>query len=482
MTDYRSVFDEFREFTLSNVPDGAEALALARITGSGEGLRAVFVARDGQRLAQAERALGFAAPGLATLEFPAWDCLPYDRVSPTPAVVARRMTTLSRLVRPTEGPGFVLLTTANALVQRVVPHAVVGAQIWGAAQGNRVDMAALTGWLEDNGFSRVSTVRDTGEYAVRGGIVDLFAPGTDLPVRLDFFGDTLDSIRSFDPETQRSVGQLRRLDLVPMSEVVLTPATIKRFRQNYLSLFGGATRDDPLYESISEGRRYAGVEHWLPLFHDGLETLFHYCGDAPLVLDPLADESIDERLKTVRDHFEARAEALKIGNTGGAPYKPVEPTSLYLAPGEIAAALASRDVVRLTPFSVPDAGRKIVDFGGKQGRSFAAERAGGDVNVFDALVTHFREVRERGKRVLLACWTEGSRDRLAQVLADHGVQKAERVETLEAALALPTHILGLVVLGLETGFETDRIVIVGEQDVLGDAWCAVRGARRPRTR
>jgi len=481
LSDLRALFDEFRDVTLAAVPDGAEALALAELLGDGGGLRAVFVARDGQHLAQVERVLAFARPDLETLEFPGWDCLPYDRVSPTPAVVARRMTTLARLAEGGKGGAFVLLTTTNALVQRVVPRAVVEGAVWGAAQSNRVDMARLAGWLEDNGFVRVSTVRDTGEYAVRGGIVDLFAPGTDLPVRLDFFGDTLESIRSFDPETQRTVAQLKRLDLVPMSEVTLTPASIKSFRQGYLSRFGGATRDDPLYEAISEGRRYAGVEHWLPLFHDGLETLFHYTGDAPLVLDPLVEDAVAERLKTVADHYEARREALSHGQSGVAPYKPVAPAELYLGSDEIQAGLASRDTVRLTPFSVPEAGtRKVVDFGGKVGRSFAAERATGDVNVFDALVAHFRAVRESGRRSLLACWSEGSRERLTQVLGDHGVQKTEIVETLAAAKALPTHVLGLAVLGIETGFETKDLVVIGEQDVLGDRM--VRGARRKKAK
>ncbi|MBH0239733.1 transcription-repair coupling factor [Methylobrevis sp. L22] len=456
-------------------------MALARLLGSGGGLRAVFVARDGERLAQTARVLAFAAPGMEVVEFPAWDCLPYDRVSPTPALVARRMTTLSRLAAMQEGEKpFVLLTTSNALVQRVVPRSIAAAQGLSAAPGNRVDMGRLTGWLEDNGFARVSTVRDTGEYAVRGGIVDLFAPGTDAPLRLDFFGDTLESIRSFDPESQRTIGQLRRVDLVPMSEVTLTPASIKHFRQAYITRFGGATRDDPLYEAVSEGRRYAGVEHWLPLFHDGLETLFHYTAGAPYVLDPLAEEAMGERLTTVRDHYEARAEALRSGQTGAAPYKPVDPAGLYLGPDEIKAVFAAREVARLTPFQVPDTGTMILDFGGKQGRSFAAERATGDVNVFDALVKHFREVRDRGKRIVLACWSEGSRERLAQVIADHGVQKADPVATLDAALALPTHVLGLAVLGIESGFETDQVVIVGEQDVLGDR--LVRGARRKKAK
>lgn len=280
-TPLSSLLSDFSAITVAAVPDGAEALALAELVRSEKrkGLDAVYIARDGQRLQQLQRALAFFAPEVGVLEFPGWDCLPYDRVSPTPAVVARRMTTLSELaahagdIRP-----FVLLTTVNALVQRVVPPSMVSGQVMTLAPGNIADMGKLTAWLEDAGFSRSSTVRDTGEYAVRGGILDLYAPGTEAPVRLDFFGDQLESIRTFDPESQRSTGQLKRLDLVPMSEVQITPASIKRFRQGYVAAFGAATSGDPMYEAVSEGRRYAGIEHWLPLFHERLGTLFDYTG------------------------------------------------------------------------------------------------------------------------------------------------------------------------------------------------------------
>ncbi len=132
------------------------------------------------------------------------------------------------------------------------------------------------GWLEHNGYNRTSTVRESGEYAVRGGILDLFPAGLDQPVRLDFFGDTLESIRTFDAESQRTLMDMRGLDLMPVSEFQLTTETIRRFRMGYVAAFGAPRRDDALYEAVSEGRRYPGMEHWLPLFHDKMETLFDY--------------------------------------------------------------------------------------------------------------------------------------------------------------------------------------------------------------
>src|SRR5580704_1071957 len=209
-----------RPLTLAGVADGAEGLVvadLARSIAAGKSPPAISIAvvcRDGSRMAMLSRALGFFAPDIEVLEFPAWDCLPYDRVSPHAAVVAQRMMTLARLarVRGREHPS-VLLTTVNAALQRVPARDLIAKQSLSAAPGNLLPMAGITQWLDLNGFNRAATVREAGDYAVRGGIVDLFAPGMDAPVRLDFFGDTLESIRSFDPESQRTNADLRALDL-----------------------------------------------------------------------------------------------------------------------------------------------------------------------------------------------------------------------------------------------------------------------------
>ena len=236
-----------RVLTLAGIADGAEGLVLAdlaRAIASGAKPPAISIAvvcRDGPRMATLARALAFFAPDIEVLEFPAWDCLPYDRVSPHAAVVAQRMMTLARLARVQgrEHPA-VLLTTVNAALQRVPARELIAKQSLSAAPGNILPMAGIISWLDLNGFNRAATVREAGDYAVRGGIVDLFAPGMDEPVRLDFFGDTLESIRSFDPETQRTNADLRALDLVPMAEFQLTSDTIRLFRTGYVAAFGAA--------------------------------------------------------------------------------------------------------------------------------------------------------------------------------------------------------------------------------------------------
>ena len=462
--------------TISEVADGAEALALAEIArarfkaGVDAPALAVFVARDGQRQQAVEVALSFFAPEVEVLSLPAWDCQPYDRASPNAPVVARRMTTLSRLVRSRGGDRpRVVVTSINAVLQRLPPVSWVSVESLSVAPGNAVDIADLSRWLEINGFTRAGTVRDVGEYAVRGGIVDLYPPGPMGAIRLDLFGDVLETIKGFDPETQRSTHPVRALDLVPMTEFQLTSEAIRRFRQSYVATFGAPQRGDALYEAISEGRRFPGMEHWLPMFHSQLDTIADYVPGAVLLMDSQVAASASERLKQIADYQDARKTALESGKAQGTPYRPLPANALYLAPSEWAALNDAATSVHLTPFALPDGGaRWVVPMGAKAGHSFAAERADDKANVFDAVVAHVRALQKLGKRTIIASFTDGARQRTAGVLDDHGLKNAKPARSLREALEFNLNETALAVVGLEQGFETATYAVISEQDILGE--------------
>src|SRR4051812_43670591 len=463
-----------RPLTLAGVADGAEGLVvsdLARAVAARTNAPAtsvLVVCRDGPRMAALARALGFFAPDLIVEQFPAWDCLPYDRVSPHAGFVAQRMTALSRLAR-VQGRSrpSLLLTTVNAILQRVPARDFVARQALSVAPGNLLAMDNITGWLELNGFVRASTVREPGDYALRGGIIDLYPPGMAEPVRLDFFGDTLETIRSFHPESQRTTDQLRALDLVPVAGFQLTTEAIRRFRTGYVEAFGAPVPDDLLYHAVSEGRRHPGMEHWLPLFHDRLDTLLDYVPGSPIVLEPLAEDAVRERLAQIKDYYDARQHALTQRGSGP-PYKPLPPDRLYLSEAECRDRLGSVASALLTPFSVPEGQGPVIDAGTKQGRNFAAERAEPGGNVFEAVTKHVAALHASGKRVIIALWSEGARERMSHVLADHALANLTPVGSWRETLALPKSQVALAVLGLESGFETVGASVIGEQDILGD--------------
>jgi len=443
--------------TLGGVPEGYDAVVLADMARRSTG-GIIHVARDDARMAILAEALGFFAPDLEVVAFPAWDCLPYDRVSPNPVILGQRVAALARLAAATPP---IVLTTINAIWQRTLSKDAVAQVIFEAAVGGRVDLDGLLGFLARAGYVRVSTVTEPGDFAVRGGIVDLFPPGEEHPLRFDLFGSTLESIRQFDALSQRTIGALERIALRPAGEIWLDPVSIGRFRAGYLAAFGAAQGGDPLYAAICEGRRHLGMEHWLPLFHDRLGTLFDFMPKAAITFDRQVEEARVERRKTIADYFEARRSAPKDGE---ASYKPLPPESLYLGDGEWARLVAGRAAVDFSPFQSPGQ----ADAGARAGRDFAPERAIPNVNLFDAFSAHAQALMGQGRRVVFACASPGSRERLASVMRDHGIGASLNVEHWLDIERLPPNEVGLAVLGIEHGFETEAVGLVTEQDLLGD--------------
>jgi transcription-repair coupling factor (superfamily II helicase) len=478
--DFGPLFKKPGRLLLTRVPSGMTAMVLADVACRAAPRRHLHIVRDDQRLASLAEALNYFAPDVALLRFPAWDCLPYDRVPPVAEIVSQRLATLADLTERQESSFPVLIiTTVNAVMQRVPPRSVLnGAQLT-VKPGNIVPTAQILAFLSANGFNRTGTVVDPGDFAVRGGIIDLFPPGADQPIRLDYFGDTLESIRTFDPQSQRTTGQLHALNLRPASEVLLNEQTVARFRIRYAAQFGGVDLDDPLYEAITAGRRYQGMEHWLPLFYDRLETLFDYIGESVVSLDHLADEAVPSRLEQIGEYYRARQEALESGSYGTVPYKPLPPDSLYLDAPEWRELLNQRPVLALTPFDLPgssDRAAEAVD--GLPGRNFAPERSAPGTNVYEAVKAHIDVLRHAGKRVAIAAWTDGAAERLQTILSDHGLGPIAFAPAWADVMARPRDVVSTIVLGLDSGFETSDLAVIAEQDILGDR--LVRRAKKSR--
>ncbi|MEO1252983.1 MAG: transcription-repair coupling factor [Pseudomonadota bacterium] len=460
-------------------PEGADAMALADAARA-RGDVVAHIARDGARAAAMAQGLRFFAPDIPVIEFPAWDCLPYDRVSPSPAASSQRMAALATIAAHRRNGAMIVTTSINAALQRTPPRTVIDAASRALTPSGSVDMDALTRYLAVNGYAQASTVREAGEYAVRGGLIDVFPPGADEPVRLDFFGDELETIRAFDPETQRTTRQLHRFDLNAASELLLSDETIARFRAGYVRQFGAAN-DDPLYEAISAGRMHAGAEHWLPLFYKELETLFDFLGDGLVFTDHLGDEAVGERLKTIDDHYSARSEdaaapRMRASEFAAPAYKPLAPGALYVEEDEWRALLDGAAHRPLSPFA-PQSNERCYNVGAKVGRNFAAERAGDKVNVFDAVAAHVKDATRSGRKAIIACWSEGSADRMRTVLQDHKLDEITHATSFNALKSERGPFFSAV-LGLEQGFETADFVFLSEQDILGDR--LVRKSRRKR--
>ncbi len=462
-----------RRVTVGGAPEGFDAsLVLREVERAGGPV--IHVARDDKRLSNMREALRFFAPDMPVLTFPAWDCLPYDRVSPNADVAAARMGTLAALSGGAPSR-FVLLTTLNAAMQRVPSREVVAQSAFSARVGERIDEGALRDFLVRMGFAQAPSVTEPGDYAIRGGIIDIYPPGHGGPIRLDLFGDTLDGARRFDPVSQRTTETLDRVDLAPVSEVILDEASITRFRQNYRAEFGAAGRDDPLYEAVSAGRKHHGMEHWLPLFHARLDTLFDHMPGAPVCLDDQTEAARAARWDSIADQYDARREAMDAKGRLDSVYKPCPPDQLYLDEAGWTTALSDRRAVQFHP--LPQAsGPATVDAGGRIGRNFSPERQQTGVNLFSALRDHVQACRS-DSAVVIASYSEGARDRLAGLLADEGLADAQPVSSARDIPDAPGGVY-LAVWSLEHGFTGAGLTVVSEQDVLGDR--LIRAPKRKR--
>ncbi|UWQ98000.1 transcription-repair coupling factor [Rhodobacteraceae bacterium S2214] len=457
--------------TIAGAPEGFDAqLILQEISKSGGPV--VHIARDDKRLAAMEAALRFFAPDMPVFTFPAWDCLPYDRVSPNADISAARMATLAALSHGMPAK-YVLLTSLNAAAQRVPPRSLLREAAFKATVGDRIDEKGLRAFLVRMGFTQAPTVMEAGDYAVRGGIIDIFPPGQSGPIRLDMFGDVLDGARRFDPASQRTTEKLKEIELAPVSEVILDDAAITRFRQNYRIEFGAAGTDDPLYEAVSAGRKHAGIEHWLGFFNDDLETIFDYTGSASITLDDQLTPSRIARWDSIVDQYETRMHALSQKGRVDTVYKPAPPALLYLDDAAWSAGVADKRVVQFAP--LPQAtGMGVVDAGGRIGRNFAPERQSETINLFSALADHIKAKMVDGP-VVIASYSEGARERLTGLIEDEGIGEVIPVSDHSRVGKSGVH---LAVWPLDHGFTAPGMTVISEQDVLGDR--LIRTTKRKR--
>ncbi|WP_395612856.1 transcription-repair coupling factor [Allosphingosinicella sp.] len=468
--DLQKILKSATPVTLAGVPGGFMPWLAADLARAAKG-RAVVIAPDEAAMRALADAASYFAPELEVLTFPAWDCLPYDRSSPSLRATSERLATLHALQRQTTKPQL-LVTTVNAATQRTLTPFRIRQLVARLAPGERIDLDRLALLLSANGYGRTETVRDPGEFAVRGGLVDLFPAGEEQALRLDFFGDEIESVRRFDPGTQRTVDRIDGFTLLPASETLLDEASVKRFRASYRELFGATATGDPVYQAVSDGRRIAGIDHWLPLFEEKLSTLFDHLDEADIIVRDAHDAgAVEARFEAIADYHENRKRA-QTSDPGS--YRPLAPDTLYLSRAEWDGLVADRPLHQLTPFHEPESA-SVIDLGVDPPRDFAPERAQG-TNVYEAVVEHVASLRRGQKKVVLASYSNGSRERLKGLLEDHGLTKVVEAEDWQHALGAQG--VALAVIQLDHGFTGREVAVLTEQDMLGDRLVRRRKKRK----
>ena len=457
---------------ISGIPEGFDAFWLAKIaadSASEAHLPIIHIARDDARLQMLSDGISFFAPNIKQIIFPAWDCIPFDRVSPRVDIVSRRLKALSEILEFDSDNPTIVLTTVNAVTQRIPPRKVFKGACEVIALGDKREQESLVLFLEKSGFVRSGNAMEVGEYALRGGILDIFPASAENPIRLEFFGNEIDKLRTFDPITQRSIEEISDFSIGPVGEVTLNPESILQFKTGYRVTFGAVMDSDPLFESISAGHRYPGVEHWLPLFHDRLDSFFDYLPQGLIVFDHLADQALSDRHESITDYYDARIKGQFLGaSREKTNYKALPPELLYIDKKEWEELLSDRPVAHLTQFESSIGSKsEMVSLEAQIGRDFSAERKRGHDNLYEELSKYLAKCSRKGGQILIAAWSLGTRDRLQRLIEENKIAEVAQVNEWTASISLPKGVVGIIVLPLERGFEAEGLTIVAEQDILG---------------
>lgn len=361
--------------------------------------------------------------GLATLLFPDWETLPYDNFSPHQDIVSQRLATLYRLPERTRG---VLVISMATLMQRLPPRPYLDGHVLLLNTGERIDLDAFRQRLEAAGYSCVSEVSEHGEFAIRGSLIDVFPMGSEYPYRLDLLDDELDSIRTFDPDSQRSIAKVSAIELLPAREFPLTKQTITRFRQAFRSRFEGDPQRSLIYRDVSSGMAPAGVEYYLPLFFEATATLFDYLPANVLVMALEGiDMAMDEFWEQVGERYEQRRYDRE---------RPLlAPAELFLNTPQVIQALNQYPRVMLQQQPVADAG---IDFPSVEPPSlYLHPRAEEPAAALQGFLSNF------SGRVLFAVESAGRRELLLETLRSQGVRPKlctswNEFDTTDARLAI----------------------------------------------
>ncbi|MEN8259956.1 MAG: transcription-repair coupling factor, partial [Pseudomonadota bacterium] len=446
-----------------------DSLTLAA-AGANENRLFVIVTKDNHTALRLEHELEFFLPEeMPVLHFPDWETLPYDVFSPLPEIVSQRLDTLSRLPQTKRG---ILVVSVGTLLQKIAPREHIIANTLSLAIGERFNLEESRQRLESVGYYCASQVYQHGEFAVRGSIIDIFPMGSAVPYRIELFDDEIESIRTFDPENQRSLEKVSEVRLFPAREFPFTEESIKTFRRAFRTHFPNATQHNRIYQEASKGIAFGGIEYYLPLFVEKTETLFDYLpAHATLVLYDSVLSSAESYTSEIENRHEQRRHDIE---------RPIlDPEDLYLSLSELNNRIAR---FRMIEIQAPDAS---ADVGDTRSFSFAINplpdvafqpRLSKPAEALESFLADFPE------KTLFVAETAGHREALLETLRSHNI-RPKTIETWREFLSSETSPC-ILVAPMDHGLwiENPPLAVITETQLTGEKAQQRRRRRRSATR
>ncbi len=452
MEDYNK---EYRAFALSKIFESSDKSTHIHI-----------LSREGS-LKQFSDMLKFFNDQIEVFVFPAWDCLPYSNISPRKEIISKRYSTLRALERENKNSKIVLMSI-DSVLQKIVPVKEIHKKNFSLEINQEVDLSRLVAWLEKIGYARQTNVYSIGEYAIRGGILDVFVPEIEYPIRLDFFGTKLEKIRTFDPSSQRSNGVMSGVNIFPVSEMILDERAIDIFRQNYRKTVGTVKLNDRVYNSISEKILVEGIEHWLPLFCKRLEPIFSAFNGASLSCDGDLQLLIDNKWEQI---VESRSFDLKAVSENSNKLSLLDPSMHYLSPLAFSKAIRLYDIKKINQIFTNKLKTSYLS-----SKDFAIERNKEDVSLFNEVAKYLKQ-RAKKHPIIISGHSEGSIKRLLAVLKEHNLGFVRKIENINQINSSQRQIY-YATSQLDVGFSTPLFEIITEKAIFGGKLISNKAAKR----
>lgn len=415
----------------------------------------VFIAKNDVEMEKFKNQIEFFSPNISQTHeiilFNAWDCQPYDKNSPKQLISTNRIKSLYKLSNQTDKK-IILITSVNSILQKVIAPKLVKNSSLIAKIGDKLSTKDVIDFLIFNGYQRQSSAYIAGEFAVRGGIIDIVINKAAMSVgyRIDFFGDEIDSIKEFDPISQISSENVKEIEILPASEVVLNDETVNNFRQNYRNIFSetfNLNHEDPLYEAISNKRQYPGMEHYLPLFYqEKLVNILSYLDDPLIFFNNEINHDIKNHQEKCQEYYLSRIEDITQSRDSQI-YNPLKPDYLYFKTQEFNDLIKDKISIIFNNFDSQNKDSRIINPQIKECPDFAlAAKA----NKKDAILLLKEYLSANPKKTIIGATNENSQDKISKLLKDNNIEKP------------------IVKILIDKGFESSDLLFIGEEAIFGE--------------
>ena len=452
--------------------DGAQSYYLS--TNSAIGKPIIHISRDDVELKREAIGLSIFAPDIEIYRLPAWDCLPYDRLSPHGDIIGERISTLIQLAsQNTQEKKVVILLTINSFLQKLPPKPFFKNASLILKRGNNHKLSEISSFFNNCGFNRTNTVREYGEFAIRGDIVDIFPDPASYPYRIDFFGEEIEKIRHFDQSSQLGLNEVEQLTLNPAAEYSLSENAVTSFRKKYVKLFGANASRDQIYEEVTAGKNPPGMEHWLSLLHPILVPITDWVSDASLIIPHDFFNYAEKRCSLIEEFYHAR-----LSNVGKETfeYRPVPPNDMYISLKELKSFFELKTATLISPFSAPkknSQNHEELILNGKTGPVFSATQENNFTPSQSAAKIIEREIKNRS--VILVASSEGAVNKFKELLSPH---LSTSIIPLSSATSPTIGQVYSAIWPITNGFMLPGIWVLTEQDVFGIRQKRPAGRRR----